>query len=145
MRNLLLVEDNPDDIYLLGEAFEDLLPDVSLKVAKHGDEAISYLSGKGIYANRREYPLPSEMILDLGLPYRSGLEVLEWVRQSPRHSLLPVTVLSGTQRRSDFESASALGIDGFFWKPVDFHRLAAFIREPASRKRTPIFGAGRPR
>jgi CheY-like chemotaxis protein len=143
MRHLLLVEDNPDDIYLLIEALQDLLPDVSPKVVKHGDAAISYLSGEGRYANRREYPLPSEMILDLGLPYRSGLEVLEWVRQSPRHSLLPVTVLSGTQRRADFESATALGIDGFFWKPVDFDRLAAFLREPASRTRTPISVAGR--
>jgi|SRR6185503_12869709 len=145
MRYLLLVEDNPDDIYLLSEAFQDLLPDVSLKVAKHGDEAIAYLSGQGMYANRREYPLPEEMILDLGLPYCSGLEVLEWVRSTARHSLLPVTVLSGTQRRSDFERATALGIDGFFWKPVDFRRLAGFIREPAARKRVLSGAGGRPR
>src|SRR5512144_331828 len=64
MRHLLVVEDNPDDIYFLTETFESLLPDVALKIAKHGDEAIAYLSGKGLYANRREYPLPSEVILD---------------------------------------------------------------------------------
>lgn len=135
MRHLLLIEDNPDDIYLLTEAFRDLLPDVSLKVAKHGDEAIAYLSGAGMYSNRRVYPLPMQVILDLGLPYRSGLEVLEWIRNSRAHAALPVTILSGTQRRDDFDHAFALGIEGFFWKPVDFRRLAAFLTEPASRKR----------
>jgi len=131
---MLLIEDNPDDIYFLAETFESLLPDVALKVAKHGDEAIAYLSGKGLYANRREYPIPSEVILDLGLPYRSGLEVLEWVRSHPALGGLPVTVLSGNQRRADFERASNLGIDGFFWKPVDFRQLATFVSEPSGRK-----------
>jgi CheY-like chemotaxis protein len=140
MRNLLLVEDHPDDIYLLTEAFQDLLPDVSIKVAKHGDEAIAYLSGAGVYSNRREYPLPLQVILDLGLPYRSGLEVLEWIRGSRAHSALPVTILSGTQRREDFDHAFALGIEGFFYKPVDFRRLATFLSEP-ERKRParPVF------
>lgn len=139
MRNLLLIEDNPDDIYLLSEAFQDLLPDMSIKVAKHGDEAIAYLSGSGVYSNRREYPLPMQVILDLGLPYRSGLEVLEWIRSS-RHAALPVTILSGTQRRDDFDHAFALGIEGFFWKPVEFHRLATFLTEPArKRPAKPVF------
>ena len=140
MRNLLLIEDNSDDIFLLTRAFQDLLPDVSIKVARDGDEAIGYLSGAGMYANRREYPLPLQVILDLGLPYRSGLEVLEWIRES-RHAALPVTILSGTQRRDDFDMAFALGIEGFFYKPVDFCRLASFLTEPASRKRParPVF------
>src|SRR6185503_12745471 len=134
MRTMLLVEDDADDIYFLGEAFELLLPEVTLKVARHGDEAISYLAGKGLYANRREYPIPSELILDLGLPRRSGIEVLEWVRKHPSLGTLPVTVFSGSQRRADFEKATSLGIDGFFWKPVDFRQLAAFVSEPSRRK-----------
>jgi CheY-like chemotaxis protein len=131
---MLLIEDNPDDIYFLAETFESLLPDVALKVAKQGDEAIAYLSGKGLYANRREYPIPSEVILDLGLPRQSGLEVLEWVRRHPALGRLPVTVLSGNQRRADFERVSNLGVDGFFWKPVDFRQLASFVSEPSRRK-----------
>jgi CheY-like chemotaxis protein len=133
MRHILLIEDNPDDIYFLAETFESLLPDVALKVAKHGDEAIAYLSGRGLYANRREYPIPSEVILDLGVPHQPGLEVLEWVRSHPTLGRLPVIVLSGSQRRADFERVSNLGIDGFFWKPVDFRQLATFVSSPSGR------------
>jgi two-component system, response regulator len=140
MRNLLLIEDNPDDIYLLTEAFQDLLPDASLKVTKHGDEAIDYLSGNGVYSNRRTYPLPLQVILDLGLPYRSGLEVLEWIRSSRDHAALSVIVLSGTLRQEDIDKSFALGIDGFFRKPVDYHKLAAFIREPQGRKASAVGG-----
>jgi CheY-like chemotaxis protein len=134
LRITLLVEDDPDDIYFLSTAFEDLLPDVLLRVAKHGDEAIAYLSGKGGYSNRREYPLPTVAIFDLGLPYRSGLEVLAWVREHSLHPKLPVVILTGSVRKADLDRAVALGINAYFTKPVDFRELAEFVRTPSQKR-----------
>lgn len=128
MRIVLLVEDNPDDNYLVSDAFEDLLPDLLLKVAKHADEAIAYLSGRGLYSNRREYPLPSLLMLDLGLPRRSGLELLGWVRKDLNLAGLPVVVFTGPRRKADAGKAAALGVDACFTKPVNFRELAAFVR-----------------
>jgi CheY-like chemotaxis protein len=134
LRIVLLVEDDPDDIYFLSNAFEDLLPDVLLKVAKHGDEAIAYLSGRGGYSNRREYPLPSLAILDLALPYGSGLDLLAWLRAPSAHPALPVAVLSGSARRGDVDRAAMLGINAYFTKPVDFRELADFVRAPSVKR-----------
>lgn len=131
MRIALLVEDDPDDIYLVGETFEDQLPDVLLKVAKHGDEAVAYLSGHGVYANRREFPLPSVLILDLGLPYRSGLDLLAWLRNHKDFSKLAVVVLTGSCRESDFDKATALGINAYFIKPNGYPDLVRFMKDPS--------------
>jgi CheY-like chemotaxis protein len=128
--NVLLVEDDPDDIYLLSNAFEELLPEVRLKGAKHGDEATAYLSGRGGYSNRRKYPLPSLAIVDLGLPSGSGLDLLAWLRGRSGHAALPVAILTGSARASDVERATALGIHASFRKPVDVRELAGFVRRP---------------
>lgn len=130
MQTVLLVEDDPDDIYLINEALTEFLPSVRVHVAKHGDEAIAYLSGMGCYRNRREYPIPSCIIMDLGLPYRSGLELLAWIRANKKLARLPVVVLTGSQRKADFQKATALGISGFYVKPVNFQDLVAFIGHP---------------
>ena len=80
MHRLLLVEDSEDDVVLLKRALKRY-PEIGLVgSAEDGDIAIGYLSGSGEYADRAKHPLPDLMILDLKMPRRNGLEVLEWMR-----------------------------------------------------------------
>ena len=68
-------------------------------VARNSQEAILYLRGVGIYANRLHYPQPSILILDSLNPDGADLEVLAWVRNEPEFVDVPVLILC-TERHS---------------------------------------------
>ena len=90
--NVLLVDDSEDDVFLLKRA---LAPHTNLRVvawAEDGNGAIDYLSGTGPFADRKQYPWPDIMVLDLKMPRRDGYDVLEWMRgKSPRPKIVVFT------------------------------------------------------
>lgn len=78
---ILLVEDSPDDALLIQRAFRKANLANPVQHVSDGEEAVAYLSGAPPWSDRAKFPLPVFMLLDLKLPRRSGLEVLEWVRR----------------------------------------------------------------
>ncbi len=119
----LLIEDNEDDVALIRRSFlkgNILNP---LQVTRTGDEAIAYLKGEGVYANRAEYPLPALVLLDLKMPGKDGFEVLAWIRQQPTLRALRVVVLTSSNEMRDVNRAYQLGANSFLLKPVDFERF----------------------
>lgn len=120
---ILLVEDNPTDNLLTKKALHaaKLLNPV-MEVAD-GEIAMAYLSGEPPYDNRKNYPLPVLVLLDLQLPGKSGLEVLAWVRQQLHFKDLPVIVLTGSKHITDVNRAYDLGINAYLVKPVSFDAL----------------------
>jgi CheY-like chemotaxis protein len=77
---ILLVEDNPDDVFFMQRACKTAAVENPVHVAEDGNKAIEYLSGAGEFADRDAHPLPCLILLDLKLPGKSGLEVLAWLR-----------------------------------------------------------------
>ena len=65
---ILVVEDNPDDVVLLQRAFSKAQAKVQLHFARNGQEALDYLSGVERFADRKSYPLPTLLIVDLKMP-----------------------------------------------------------------------------
>ena len=76
MKVILLVEDNPDDVFFMQRAWKAGGLQNPLHVAEDGDQAIKYLAGEGTFADRNAHPLPCVVLLDLKLPGKNGLEVL---------------------------------------------------------------------
>ena len=74
--HILLVEDNRMDVELTLDAFHEALLSNTIHVASTGQAALDYLLGRGVYADRAAYPLPSLILLDLKLPGIDGHEVL---------------------------------------------------------------------
>jgi DNA-binding response OmpR family regulator len=68
-------------------------------------------------------------LCDVYLPGESGLELVKWVREHPRHRSLPLLLVSGQVNREDIVAASRLGIDGFVAKPFDADELRQRILE----------------
>lgn len=125
---ILLVEDDPNDVFLVRRAFRKAgLPEPS-HVAGDGDEAVRYLEGRGGYADRSHFPLPRLMLLDLKLPRRSGLEVLAWVREHPSLARLSVVVLTSSRESSDVNRAYDLHVNSYLVKPGDFDSLREMVR-----------------
>jgi CheY-like chemotaxis protein len=117
MKTILLGEDYEDDVYFFTRALRQVDPDCSVRVVVTGLQVIDYLSGSGLYANRKFFPLPSIVILDLKLPCRTGLEVLEWIRTHSQFHSLPVLMLSNSNLTADIDQAFALAINSYFVKP----------------------------
>src|SRR5581483_1794343 len=91
-----------------------------LIIVGDGDAAIAYLAGVDGYADRTRFPLPALVLLDLKLPRRSGLEVLEWIRKQPGVRRIPVVVLTSSRQRPDVDCAYDLGANSYLVKPVEF-------------------------
>lgn len=127
-RPILLVEDNVNDVLLIQRAFQKARITHPLQVLQDGDTAVSYLSGEGDYADRILYPLPVLMLLDLKLPCRSGLEILEWLRQQSDLRRLPVVVLTSSDEMKDIHQAYDLGANSYMVKPLLFSELEVMLR-----------------
>src|SRR5437016_3215023 len=93
---VLLVEDEQNDVFLLQYAFENAGITDPLITVEDGQQAIDYLAGKGKYAERKEFPLPYLMLLDLKLPRVMGLDVLRWIKERPELQMMPVVILTSS-------------------------------------------------
>ncbi len=125
---ILLVDDDANDVLLLQRAFQKAGLRDTLKVARHGDEAIAYLSGEGIYADRDRYPLPFLLLLDLKMPGTDGFEVLQWVRTEPELKRLLIVVLTSSNLQADVDRAYELGANSYLVKPVEFEQMVNMIQ-----------------
>ena len=124
---ILLVEDDSNDILFIQRAFRRSKLENSMQVVRDGDEAVAYLSGEGQYGDRNLYPLPGMILLDLKLPRRSGLEVLEWIRNQPVIKRIPVVILTSSKENSDVNTAYDIGVNSYLLKPVNYNALNEMI------------------
>ena len=128
-KEILLVEDNPDDVELTRIAFREAKVANNLVVVNDGAEALDYLFARGVHAGRDPDDLPSIVLLDLNLPRVDGREVLQAIREDPRTRSLPVVVLTTSTEPFDLESAYALGVNSYIQKPVDFERFVWAVKQ----------------
>ena len=125
---LLLAEDDEDAYLLFKLAWDYAVIETPLRRVADGDEAIRYLDGTGAFADRNRYPLPSLVVLDIKMPKRDGFDVLSWIRADRRFAQMPTVVLSASGEQVDRASASKLGADDYFVKPVSFPELVQIVR-----------------
>jgi len=116
---ILEVEDDKSQAFLLQYAFEQAGITNAVHVATDGQMAIEYLAGSGPFADRVKYPLPKLVMLDLNLPRKTGLEVLEWTRQQPALKRLVVILFTSSCLPADIDRAYDLGANSFIQKPAD--------------------------
>src|SRR6266404_5488733 len=102
---ILLVEDSPDDVFFMRYALKKAGILHPVHIATDGQQAVDYLLGTDKYANRVEFPIPTSVFLDIKLPFRSGFEVLAWMRTQPALSQLPVFMLTGATKPRPGNSA----------------------------------------
>jgi len=100
---ILLVEDNPGDVELTREAFEEARVRNRLHMVGDGVEALAFLRRQGRYA---QAPRPDIVLLDLNLPKKSGLEVLTELKQDPDLRRIPVIAHHLTSRGRHSEKLS---------------------------------------
>src|SRR4051794_17234609 len=127
-RNILLVEDNPDDEALTLEALRSGGVQAGIAVARDGAEALDYLFAEGHHSGRDPSLAPHLILLDLKLPKVSGLEVLRRMRSDQRTSLIPVIVLTSSSEPSDIHNSYGNGANSYVTKPVEFDKFLEAVR-----------------
>lgn len=128
-KEILLVEDNPDDVELTRLAFDEAKIANQLAVVGDGAEALDYLFARGRFADRDPADLPSLVLLDLNLPKVDGREVLQAIRANEATRGLPVVVLTTSTEPFDVEATYALGVNSYIQKPVDFEQFVWAVKQ----------------
>lgn len=122
---ILLVEDNPGDIRLIQEAFQESGFSSNLNVTRDGEQALAFLRQEGTYQNS---PRPAFVILDLNLPRKNGREVLAEIKMDRKLRQIPVVILSTSTSMEDVRYAYDLHANCYVPKPLDIEHLVEFGR-----------------
>lgn len=128
---VLFAEDDLNHLDLFRRALKQTGFDWSTITVPDGEQAIDYLAGRGRFWNRKEFPLPNLVLLDLKMPRKSGFEVLEWL-QEHRSASQPlqnvrVVVLTASGCIDDANRAYQLGAASFLTKPVQFNAFRDMV------------------
>ena len=127
--NILLVEDNRMDVELTVDAFHEAKLHNTIHVASDGQEALDYLFGRDKYADRKVYPMPNLVLLDLKLPGIDGFEVLRQVKSTPILKRLPVVILTSSKEEGDRALSYDHGANSYLVKPISFDGFLGVVRQ----------------
>ena len=121
---VLLVEDNEADVRLTREALREAGDTVRLSSVADGEQALAFLRRLEGYADA---PRPDIMLLDLNLPRKNGLEVLEEMRSDPDLVALPVIMLTSSRASSDVTACYSRGANAYVVKPLELDEFMDLI------------------
>jgi CheY-like chemotaxis protein len=122
---ILLVEDSPSDVTLTRDALAEAKVLNELHVVQDGEAALDFVFRRGEHANA---PRPDLILLDLNLPKRSGLEVLEEIKNDPELRRIPIAVLTTSEEDRDIIGAYDRHVNAYMTKPIDFDEFARCVR-----------------
>ena len=123
---VLLVEDDPGDVVLIQEAFEDNKVRNRLHCVSDGVDALRFLRRQDEFADA---PRPDLILLDLNLPRKDGREVLAEVKTDEALQQIPVVVLTTSKLEEDVLRSYKLHANAYVTKPVDFDRFIEVVRQ----------------
>ena len=123
---VLLIEDDPGDVLMTREAFDENKVANRLTVMSDGAAAMAYLRKEGEHADA---PTPDLVLLDLNLPRMDGREVLAAMKSDDQLRRIPVVVLTTSEAEEDVLRSYALHANAYVTKPVDFERFIDVVRQ----------------
>lgn len=129
MREILLVEDNPADVYLVREALREYGVNCAMRVASDGEEMLRIISSERAAAEAQRLGL---IILDLNLPRHDGTEILQRLWESTEFAHIPVVVLTSSDSPRDRLVANQFGATCYLRKPSSleqFLSLGAVLKD----------------
>jgi two-component system response regulator len=126
---ILLVEDNPSDVQLTLHALDRHKLANRIHVVRDGAEALDFLFGTGLYADRTTQRNPRVVLLDLKLPLVDGMEVLRQMKEQPRTRSIPVVMLTSSREERDIVESYQIGVNSYIVKPVDFEQITEAVRQ----------------
>ena len=128
-KRILLVEDNPDDVFLTIDALRQNNIVNAVDVVGDGQEALDYLFGEGKHAGRDIRIMPAIVLLDVNLPKLNGIDVLRRIRSDIRTKRLTVIMLTTSGEQQDLINSYSLGCNSYICKPVDMDHFIKAVQQ----------------
>jgi chemotaxis family two-component system response regulator Rcp1 len=124
-RAILLVEDNAGDVRLTREALREAAVEAELVAVPDGEQAMAFLRNEGHHA---EAARPDLILLDLNLPKKNGLEVLEEIKRDPDLRRTPVIMLTTSSAARDVVACYDRGVNCYVVKPLDLDDFTGLVQ-----------------
>lgn len=125
---ILVADDDAEDRMLIHEALEESRLKNQVQFVENGEELMNYLQNKGKYSNKKDYPTPGLILLDLNMPKKDGREALKEIKADDHLRLIPVIVLTTSKAEEDILRTYDLGVSSFITKPVTFSALVEVMK-----------------
>lgn len=123
--SLLIAEDDPDDRYLIADAFEQSEFEHPVEFVADGTELLKYLRAEAPFADRVR---PGLLLLDLNMPKMDGRTALTHMKADPELSRIPVIVFTTSNAEADIERTYELGVSGFVSKPNSMSEMIELVQ-----------------
>ncbi|WP_303675263.1 response regulator [Vampirovibrio chlorellavorus] len=120
--HILIADDDSDDRQIIREALNRNMPSCLYSYAEDGEEALDFLYHRGQFSHQNAPPVDL-ILLDLNMPRKTGMEVLEIIKKEPSLKHIPVVVLTTSQEKDDVIRTYELGVNSFMIKPISYDSL----------------------
>jgi CheY-like chemotaxis protein len=124
---ILLVEDNEDHAELIKRSLAQNRVANRIIWVPDGEKALSYLFQEGEYQDKKTFPTPNLVLLDLRLPKIDGLEVLKRIKSHEILHRLPVVILTSSSAEKDIAQSYEFHANSYIVKPVDFLKFTELM------------------
>lgn len=125
----LYVEDDDDQVKLLTRAFSRAQLPACLHPVPTAEAAMKYLAGEPPYDDREAQPFPALVIVDLRLPGKSGMDLLDWMRSRPETRLIGVIMMTSSDSEADIEESYRRGVNLYLVKKLQYTEIVEVVRE----------------
>ncbi len=122
---ILLIEDNPVDVRMTREAFEEYRIANHFHAVSDGQSGMDFLYRRGKY---KDAPRPDLIILDLNLPKKHGSEILNEVKADPKLCSIPIVILTTSSLDSEITRSYCHSASAFITKPIEFDDFGAMMK-----------------
>ena len=122
--DVLLLEDEAADAYLVKVALKENKALVRLHHVLDGREGMGFLQKNGDYSNA---PRPDLILLDLNMPSMNGYEFLAFVKSDDSFKSIPIVVLTTSDVESDIVCVYQLGAASYITKPTGMDSFISMI------------------
>jgi len=119
-KTLLLIDNDPDDLFIFCEAVKEIDPDI---------ECIEFHDCREIEGKLADKKTPDFIFLDLNMPFINGKECLKRIKEIINLQLVPVIIYSTSRFQKEIDEVLDLGATAFITKPHSFQELVETIKE----------------
>lgn len=128
IKNILLVDDSPNDVILIKSALGNTHLGNQIIVAEDGEEALDFLYKRGKFSDS-DYEMPIFILLDIKMPFMDGIEVLKIIRADAAFNKVPVIMLTSSRDSRDLQECYDNGANSFVVKPVNINDFMGVVKE----------------
>lgn len=125
---ILMAEDDPDDRFMMEQAFRDLGSSGDLRFVEDGEELMAYLRRFGKYVDPELSPRPALILLDLNMPKKDGRQALAEIKGDPHLKKIPIAVWTTSEEGEDSVRCRKVGAEAYMIKPVDYKEVVISIK-----------------